>query len=130
MVRAVCKRNRFDVVSDTANISRVVTGTVLSDSGEFRRQQRSSSAGADATGTIAMAAGSGKVALVKNSTALTGTCPNNPNIVDMVGYGNTANCFQRLSARTRCEQHKCSVARREWLSGSAKQRDGLCDRSS
>ncbi len=48
----------------------------------------------DASGTIAMAAGSGKVALVKNSTALTGACPNDPNIVDIVGYGNTANCFK------------------------------------
>lgn len=48
----------------------------------------------EATGTIAMAAGSGKVALVKNSNALTGTCPNDVNIIDLVGYGNTANCFR------------------------------------
>ncbi|HEY6660311.1 MAG TPA: lamin tail domain-containing protein, partial [Pyrinomonadaceae bacterium] len=48
----------------------------------------------DATGTIAMAAASGKVTLVKNTTALTGACPNDPNIVDMVGYGTTANCFK------------------------------------
>ena len=48
----------------------------------------------DATGTIAMAAGSGKVALVKNSTALTGACPNDPNIVDLLGYGSTASCFR------------------------------------
>jgi uncharacterized protein (TIGR03437 family) len=48
----------------------------------------------DATGTIAMAAGSGKVALVKNSNALTGACPNDPNIVDLLGYGSTANCFR------------------------------------
>lgn len=48
----------------------------------------------DATGTIAMAAGSGKVALVKNSTALSGACPNDSNIVDLVGYGSTANCFR------------------------------------
>lgn len=48
----------------------------------------------DATGTIAMAAGSGKVALVRNSTALTGACPNDANIVDLVGYGNTASCFK------------------------------------
>jgi uncharacterized protein (TIGR03437 family) len=47
----------------------------------------------DANGTIAMAAASGKVALVRNATALTGTCPSNPNIADMVGYGSTANCF-------------------------------------
>ena len=48
----------------------------------------------DATGTIAMAAGSGKVALVKKSTSLSGACPNDPNIVDLLGYGSTANCFQ------------------------------------
>jgi uncharacterized protein (TIGR03437 family) len=48
----------------------------------------------DATGSIAMAAGSGKVALVKNSTALTGTCPNDSNIIDLLGYGSTANCFK------------------------------------
>jgi uncharacterized protein (TIGR03437 family) len=48
----------------------------------------------DATGMIAMAAGSGKVALVRNSTALSGACPNDPNIVDLVGYGSTANCFR------------------------------------
>ena len=45
----------------------------------------------DATGTIAMAAGAGKVALVNNSTGLTGTCPTG--LVDFVGYGATANCF-------------------------------------
>ena len=48
----------------------------------------------DATGSIAMAAGSGKVVLVKSSTALSGTCPNDSNIVDLVGYGNTATCFR------------------------------------
>ncbi len=48
----------------------------------------------DASGTIAMAAGSGKVVLIKNSIALTTACPSDPNIVDLVGYGNTANCFR------------------------------------
>ncbi|HEY0367025.1 MAG TPA: hypothetical protein VGC73_11175, partial [Pyrinomonadaceae bacterium] len=48
----------------------------------------------DATGTIAMAAGSGKVVLVKTSTTLTGACPIDPNIVDLVGYGSTASCFR------------------------------------
>ena len=48
----------------------------------------------DANGSIAMAAGSGKVALVKNSTALAGICPSNANIVDLLGYGSTANCFK------------------------------------
>ncbi|HYK20464.1 MAG TPA: hypothetical protein VEV42_07005, partial [Pyrinomonadaceae bacterium] len=48
----------------------------------------------DAMGTIAMAATSGKVALVRTSTALNGACPNDSNIVDLVGYNTTANCFK------------------------------------
>ena len=48
----------------------------------------------DATGTTAMAATAGKVALVKTTTALVGACNADPNIVDEVGYGNTANCFR------------------------------------
>jgi len=49
----------------------------------------------DATGTIAMAAGAGKVALVNGTAALavTGTgCPAFTNVLDFVGYGTTANC--------------------------------------
>jgi predicted extracellular nuclease len=48
----------------------------------------------DATGTIAMAAAAGKVALVSNTTLLSGTCPTGAQIVDFVGYGLTANCFE------------------------------------
>ena len=45
----------------------------------------------DATGAIAMAAGAGKVALVPNTTALTGSCPTGA--VNFVSYGTTAtNC--------------------------------------
>ena len=48
----------------------------------------------DAIGSIAMAADSGKVALVNNSTILSGACPNG--IVDFVGYG-SANCSESNS---------------------------------
>ncbi|HSS19255.1 MAG TPA: Calx-beta domain-containing protein [Pyrinomonadaceae bacterium] len=49
----------------------------------------------DATGTIAMAATAGKVALVSGTTALTGSgCPLGATIVDFVGYGTTADCFE------------------------------------
>jgi hypothetical protein len=48
----------------------------------------------DATGTIAMSATAGKVALVSNTTGLTGTCPTGGAIVDFVGYGTTANCYE------------------------------------
>ena len=46
----------------------------------------------DATGTIAMAAGAGKVALTTTLTPFSGSCASCA--VDMVGYGATANCFE------------------------------------
>jgi endonuclease G, mitochondrial len=48
----------------------------------------------DATGTIAMAAGAGKIALVNNSTTLTGACPAGSSLIDFVGYGSNASCFE------------------------------------
>lgn len=51
---------------------------------------------ANAEGNVNMGAGAGKIALVNNSEGLTGaiaTCPQeDPNLVDLVGYGSTANC--------------------------------------
>ncbi|MBL8759634.1 MAG: lamin tail domain-containing protein [Phycisphaerae bacterium] len=43
---------------------------------------------------IAMSATAGKVALVSNTTALTGACPTGAQIIDFVGFGTTANCFE------------------------------------
>ncbi|HYN26002.1 MAG TPA: lamin tail domain-containing protein, partial [Pyrinomonadaceae bacterium] len=48
----------------------------------------------DAMGTIAMSATAGKVALVNSITALSGACPTGASIIDFVGYGVTANCFE------------------------------------
>ena len=48
----------------------------------------------DATGNIAMAATAGKVAIVNNTTALSGACPSGNSIVDLIGYGSSANCFR------------------------------------
>jgi predicted extracellular nuclease len=48
----------------------------------------------DAIGTIAMSATAGKVALVNSTTALAGACPTGASILDFVGYGTTANCFE------------------------------------
>lgn len=48
----------------------------------------------DATGTIAMSATAGKIALVNTTTALTGACPTSASIIDFVGFGATANCFE------------------------------------
>jgi endonuclease G len=46
----------------------------------------------NATGTIAMSATSGKVALVASTTALSGGCPTA--VVDFVGFGTAATCFE------------------------------------
>ncbi|HEV2829465.1 MAG TPA: lamin tail domain-containing protein [Pyrinomonadaceae bacterium] len=49
----------------------------------------------DALGTINLAATAGKVALVSGTTPLTGTgCPLGSSIVDFLGYGSAANCFE------------------------------------
>ena len=48
----------------------------------------------DATGAINMSGTNGKVALVNNATLLTGTCPTGANIIDFIGYGTAANCFE------------------------------------
>jgi hypothetical protein len=48
----------------------------------------------DASGVIAMAAGAGKVALVSTTATLAGGCPTGGAIVDFVGYGSTATCFE------------------------------------
>src|SRR5438094_7818662 len=49
----------------------------------------------DATGNIAMSATSGKVALVNTTTLLAGSgCPFAATVVDFVGYGSTATCFE------------------------------------
>ncbi|MGD9689745.1 MAG: lamin tail domain-containing protein [Phycisphaerales bacterium] len=44
------------------------------------------------TTSIAMSATVGKVALVSNTTSLTGACPTGAEIIDFVGFGTTANC--------------------------------------
>ena len=50
----------------------------------------------NATGTISLAATAGKVALLNNTTLIAnGTgCPSGGGLVDFVGYGNTATCFE------------------------------------
>ena len=51
----------------------------------------------DATGTIAMSASSGKVALASSTTALSGAVPSGAQLVDLVGFG-SANGFEGSGA--------------------------------
>ena len=54
----------------------------------------------DVTGTIAMSGTAGKVALVNVNTLITAgtSCPTGPTVVDFVGFGTTANCFEGAGA--------------------------------
>jgi hypothetical protein len=47
----------------------------------------------DATGTTNMSATAGKVSLVDSTSGRSGACPT-AGIMDLVGYGSTANCFE------------------------------------
>jgi hypothetical protein len=51
---------------------------------------------AEVTGTLAMAAGAGKIVLTNNQTLIaSGTsCPSGANVVDIVGYGTGTNCVE------------------------------------
>ena len=48
----------------------------------------------DATGTRNISATAGKVALVNSTTALSGACPTDTSIIDLVGFGSTASCYE------------------------------------
>jgi uncharacterized repeat protein (TIGR01451 family) len=48
----------------------------------------------DAIGTISMTTGAGKVALRLSTTPLSGACPSSTSILDVVGYGSSATCFE------------------------------------
>lgn len=64
---------------------------------------------ADASGTISMASTTGKVALVSNTTLLSASCPIGPNVVDFVGYGSSANCFEGSDSTPSPSSDKAAV---------------------
>jgi len=76
-----------------------LSGTI--QPGQYYLVQESAGAGGttnlptpDATGSINMSATAGNVALVNITTAQSGTCPTGSQIVDFVGFGTTANCYE------------------------------------
>ncbi len=48
----------------------------------------------DAVGSINLSATAGKIALVRDATLLGAGCPPGPQVVDLVGYGGSASCFE------------------------------------
>jgi predicted extracellular nuclease len=81
----------------------IPAGTLLAPGAYFLIQEASGGTPgialptADATGTTNLSGTSGKVALVSNATALTGSCPAGSPVVDLLGYG-TANCSEGTAA--------------------------------
>src|SRR5215213_8083952 len=69
---------------------------------------------ANITGDINMSATTGKVALVSNSISLSGSCPNgtDPDIVDFIGYGSSASCFEG-GARTPAPSNTSALFRKQ-----------------
>lgn len=65
----------------------------------------------DASGSLALSATAGKVALVNNSTTLTGSCSTSTTVVDIVGFGTTANCYEGTGA-TLAPSNTTSVQRK------------------
>ena len=52
----------------------------------------------DVVGTIAMSASAGKVVLMSTQAPVSGSCPTGSDVVDLVGYGTSATCFEGDSA--------------------------------
>jgi predicted extracellular nuclease len=81
------------------SISKITGATVLQPGQYFLVQQSAGTGGtenlptADATGTLTLSGTTGKVALVNNSTALSGATPSGASLVDLLGYG-TAGAFE------------------------------------
>ncbi len=77
------------------------TGPCLLNPGKYFLVQEAAGAGAaqsipapDTAGTINLGGTTGKVALVSNTIALSGSCPSSSSILDLLGYGTTASCFE------------------------------------
>jgi len=70
----------------------------------------------NATGNILLSAATGKIALVNSTTALiisSGGCPESfSTVIDFVGYGSTANCFEGISYAPGTSNNTLSILRR------------------
>jgi hypothetical protein len=94
-------------------------GNITLEAGQYYLVQASAGAGGttdlpavDAPGGLTMSATAGKVALVSNRTALSGTNPAGANVLDVVGFGTTANYYEG-SGPTGAPANATAVLRKE-----------------
>jgi hypothetical protein len=78
----------------------------------------------DAITSLALAASAGKVALVQMGAALAGACPAEPRLIDLVGYGAGANCFEGTAPAPAPSATRVALRRDE---GCADAGDNLAD---
>jgi Lamin Tail Domain/Bacterial Ig domain/Immunoglobulin domain len=77
-----------------------LTNAVIPAGGYYLVQMNSSGSNGsglptpDSTNNLALAANAGKIALVNNTTALSGANPSSSSILDLVGYGSTATGYE------------------------------------
>ena len=83
--------------------TKLPTVTILP--GQYYLIQQSAGAGgttplptADVVGSTNMSGTAGKVVLVSDTNNITASCPTGSNIIDFVGFGPTANCFEGTAA--------------------------------
>lgn len=83
--------------------TKLPTVTILP--GQYYLIQQSAGAGgttplptADVVGSTNMSGSAGKVVLVSDTNNITASCPTGSNIIDFVGFGPTANCFEGTAA--------------------------------
>ena len=98
MVCSIWCSNRYDLASNCAYKRNPQPGQYYLVAEAFNTNGVNTLPTADFTGTIAMSATAGKVALVNSTLALSGACPANASIIDIIGYGSTANCSEAAPA--------------------------------
>ena len=83
--------------------TKLPTVTILP--GQYYLIQQSAGAGgttplptADVVGSTNMSGSAGKVVLLSDTNNITASCPTGSNIIDFVGFGPTANCFEGTAA--------------------------------
>ncbi|GAB3738422.1 endonuclease/exonuclease/phosphatase family protein [Spirosoma lituiforme] len=90
---------QYASTTGTSWVTTPLSGTILAG-GYYLIQEQAGAGGTtnlptvDATGAIGMSATTGKVALANIATPLSGSCPTGATVIDFVGYGTTANCFE------------------------------------
>ena len=108
---------QYTAATGTTWTSRALSGTIAANSYFLVQMTTSGTTGAPLPApdlvvtSTDMSGTAGKIALVNVTTALSGACPATATIVDFVGYGSTANCWEGTAAAPAPGANSNSVSR-------------------